>query len=244
MKYKLIFLFFTLSTFTIKSIFDIDSLYHCKSNNQELLTALNCDQQHLQKLINYVENKEKECVTGWQKSYYIVCDLVNDYNLKIGAEVGIAFGTQSIQILKDTNIEKLYSIDPHQYFPQSVYSNGMNFTQQHFELIHYNVQQRLKKFDNRSEIIRKTSLNAVKEFEDNSLDFVYIDDNHSYENVKAELHAWYTKVRLGGLLIGDDYGNLGHPGVKRAVDEFFANKKLSVSFPRKGKWLVIKPIER
>ena len=61
------------------------------------------------------------------------------------------------------------------------------------------------------------SLEAVKYFADNSLDFVFIDGSHDYESVKKDIQAWLPKVKSGGVLAGDDYATW--PGVKQAVDE-------------------------
>lgn len=52
------------------------------------------------------------------------------------------------------------------------------------------------------------------------IDYLYIDADHAYESVKADLEAWVPHVRPGGLILGDDYGNDGYPGVKLAWDEF------------------------
>jgi predicted O-methyltransferase YrrM len=52
------------------------------------------------------------------------------------------------------------------------------------------------------------------------IDFLYIDADHSEAGVMADLEAWVPHVRLGGLIVGDDYGNLSFPGVKRAWDAF------------------------
>ena len=77
------------------------------------------------------------------------------------------------------------------------------------------------------ELIRKTSQEAVKDFPDNSLDFVYIDANHSFGHVAMDLMIWLDKVREGGIISGhdyfiDDHGShdkyIGH--VKDAVDAF------------------------
>lgn len=52
------------------------------------------------------------------------------------------------------------------------------------------------------------------------IDFLYVDADHSYEGVKADLEVWYPHVKPGGFVLGDDYGNTSYPGVKRAWDEF------------------------
>jgi hypothetical protein len=67
--------------------------------------------------------------------------------------------------------------------------------------------------------IRTTSLNASQYYKDRSIDFVFIDAAHDYENVKADLEAWYPKVKKGGFIGGHDYP--GYDGVVRAVNGFF-----------------------
>lgn len=67
--------------------------------------------------------------------------------------------------------------------------------------------------------IRLASLEAVELYDDNSLDFVFIDAAHDYENVKADIKAWREKVKLGGILAGHDYS--WSDEVKRAVNESF-----------------------
>jgi len=61
----------------------------------------------------------------------------------------------------------------------------------------------------------------VKRFKDEELDFVYIDGNHEYSNVKKDIQLWYPKIKKGAYIAGDDYDwHLGDD-VKRAVNEFF-----------------------
>lgn len=81
--------------------------------------------------------------------------------------------------------------------------------------------------------IRLPSLEGAKLYEDGTLDFVMIDGSHQYDDVKADIEAWFPKVRPGGVLSGDDY-NWG--GVKRAVDELVSGA-LVVEVPQKKKTL-------
>ena len=78
---------------------------------------------------------------------------------------------------------------------------------------------------------RKPSVEAASDFQDDSMAAVFIDADHSYEAVKADLAAWYPKVKPGGIIAGHDFV-WNHPvsqkGVIRAVREFCADKPLEV----------------
>lgn len=71
-------------------------------------------------------------------------------------------------------------------------------------------------------IIKEYSVEAAKKVEDASLDFVYIDGAHDYENAKADIEAWAPKVRVGGIIAGDDFYDFpsGKGGVMRAATEY------------------------
>jgi len=71
-------------------------------------------------------------------------------------------------------------------------------------------------------ILKEESAKAASHFADGSVDFVFIDANHSYEHVKADIEAWRPKMREGGLLSGHDYGE--PCGVKQAVDELLGDR--------------------
>ena len=79
----------------------------------------------------------------------------------------------------------------------------------------------MKPVENYYKPIRSPSVEAASRFEDNTLDFVFIDASHEYEDVKNDINAWLPKVKNGGILAGHDYylGDDYFPGVKKAVDE-------------------------
>ena len=66
--------------------------------------------------------------------------------------------------------------------------------------------------------LRMTSLKGANFFADQSLDSVFIDAAHDYENVKADILAWLPKVKKGGLIGGHDY-LCGWGGVDLAVQQ-------------------------
>jgi len=71
---------------------------------------------------------------------------------------------------------------------------------------------------------------AAEQFENKSLDLVYIDGGHNYENVSRDIRCWFPKIEPGGWITGHDYDELErHVDVVRAVDEVFWD--LVVSFP-------------
>lgn len=66
-------------------------------------------------------------------------------------------------------------------------------------------------------IIKKPSADSAKIFQDESLDFVFLDASHDYESIKSDLSSWFPKIKINGVLGGHDYN---HFEVKRAVDEW------------------------
>lgn len=74
-------------------------------------------------------------------------------------------------------------------------------------------------------LIKGYSLEEVKNYEDNSIDFCFIDASHEYEDVKKDLEAWLPKVKSGGILAGHDYDRVWQ-GVIKAVDEVIGKENI------------------
>jgi hypothetical protein len=75
------------------------------------------------------------------------------------------------------------------------------------------------------ELVIDMDLAFLKRLEDGALDWAYVDTTHQYEHTKAELDLLQRKVKLGGVIAGDDWQldpYHRHHGVCRAVREFVA----------------------
>lgn len=77
--------------------------------------------------------------------------------------------------------------------------------------------------------IKADSVVAAATFPDASVDFVFIDTNHTYESTIAEIAAWLPKLREGGLMCGHDYNNEGYTGLAKAVDEKLPKRQVQHS---------------
>ena len=169
---------------------------------------------------------EIENTTRWH-----LAGMLRALDYKVGVEVGVAAGLYSNVLAKANPQMKLYSIDPWLPYPgYKDYQKDSTFAQLERE-----ARERLERYPN-SEIIKEFSMDAVKRFEDNSLDFVYIDANHRDEFVTQDVTKWYKKVKPGGVIAGDDYARIGGRGldgsdnwaVIKAVQRYINEHKLDL----------------
>jgi hypothetical protein len=138
----------------------------------------------------------------------------------IGVEIGVWEGEFTEKFCKEGI--KMYGIDP--WRARGKQSQVMQDNRC------LRAIERLKPYG--CEIIRKRSMEAVTDFEDGSLDFVYIDGDHRYAFVVEDIREWSKKVRSGGIVSGHDYACTDpeinglperyrkHEEVGRAVDEY------------------------
>jgi Methyltransferase domain len=116
-----------------------------------------------------------------------------------GAEIGTDRGLYAEILCKSNPGVKLFCIDPWKIYPDNT-----DYPHQRTLDINYQLtQKRLKPFN--VEIIKRSSMGVINEFEDNSLDFVYIDANHNFKYVLEDINKWSKKVRTGGIVSGHDY---------------------------------------
>jgi len=156
--------------------------------------------------LNYLINKCR-IDTSKESPHIIICDRDRDFpgllaelGFKEGAEIGVALGEFSETLLKGIPGLKLYSIDP--WAPYPLLNNFRKQKDQ--DRAYSETVKRLSPYN--CKIIKKYSMDATRDFPDNSLDFVFIDGDHRFEFVTNDIAEWSRKVRLGGVISGHDFG--------------------------------------
>ncbi len=125
----------------------------------------------------------------------------------VGAEIGVWNGCFSYHTLLPKDPSRMFLIDSWGGDAQSDPDNGIQSQEaQHArDQIYENVCSLFASYPN-VEILRMRSLDAAGLFPDEFFDYVYIDGDHSYEGVMQDLIHFLPKLKIGGLIIGDDYG--------------------------------------
>lgn len=156
------------------------------------------------------------------KSRIDLAIMFGELGFKRGAEIGVRTGKFSeILCTHVKGLEKLYSIDPWGLVPEDPISRDYlrKYGAKIFDKIYRQALRRLRKYPT-CEMVKKTSLEAVRDFEYGSLDFVYIDGAHTFDYVMVDIIEWAKRVRIGGIISGDDYQPLRKGNVMAAVDTY------------------------
>lgn len=159
--------------------------------------------------------------------------VVNKYGCpETAAEIGVRAGDNAFGMLSEYPIKHIFLIDPYLAYDD----DGSFITEEAQNHFLSQALLQLKPMLNRISLMLMTSVEASRFLPDNSLDYAYIDADHSYEHVKEDIISWYPKTKF---LAGDDYGG-SHTGVVQAVNEFVDNNDVTlVKFPGRD-WLIEK----
>ena len=146
-----------------------------------------------------------------------------------GAELGVWTGETFKHLVKTCHKLHLIGVDlyaaqPDQEGPEQ-WTRGENGHAWDHDTYYNNLVQFCQAYPGRAEIIKDYTTEAAKEVADESLDFVFIDADHSYMGVMRDVGAWAPKVKKGGMIIGHD---IHFETVKTAVIELYGEDGYSV----------------
>lgn len=180
-----------------------------------------------------------DALIAWEDSHDKIPKIINENNYTIGVEIGVAYGGHSESILKNTSIKKLYGIDPYLNYDEYE-SDGQCKEQKMMDDIYDFVTKKLSFYENRYELIREMSHNSVKNFLNDSLDFVYIDGNHSEHYFKQDINDWYPKIKKGGVICGHDYEHYLFPEITEYINSFAKSLNLELKNLGTHVWMIKK----
>jgi hypothetical protein len=149
----------------------------------------------------------------------------------IVAEIGVQRGEFANLILQITEPKHLYLIDCWERQDNRVYCDTAN-DRDHDEF--YNHVKSMFASNPNVTILRMYSDEAVKLFQDERFDWIYLDANHCYESVAQDLVMWWPKIKAGGFFCGHDYVLGQGFGVHEAVNEFLDQQQLPLHFLTTG----------
>ena len=152
--------------------------------------------------------------------------LFNELGYKRCVEIGVEGGFYAMTLCRAIPGLDYTGIDPYVSYPGLIYHRN----EDKWKMLYEMAKENLKPY--KGKVLREFSEDAAKRFK-RDLDFVYIDGNHDYTYVVADILEWQTKVKPGGILAGHDYKNSErwHPiRVKDAVDNCARTLKIKTWF--------------
>jgi len=157
----------------------------------------------------------------WFKCQGLYAEMVKNFPsgshfVEVGSWKGKSSSFMAVEII---NSGKQISFDCVDTWEGSKEHQGYSCISRLFEIF----QENMKPLEGNYNAIKMKSMEAVKLYEDESIDFIFLDASHEYEDVKNDIIHWMPKLKETGIIGGDDYGNRYFPGVKKAVEEIFNN---------------------
>lgn len=150
---------------------------------------------------------------------------MGEWGFKKGAEIGVRAGKFSEVLCQSMPGLELICVDP---WSVGDYRSNM-IGQEKQEAYYQECVERLKPYPGVN-IIRRTSLDAVVGVADESLDFVYIDGCHEFDDIMLDVILWSRKVRTDGIVAGHDYYRFKKAGVVHAIDLYTYMHKIDEWF--------------
>lgn len=164
-----------------------------------------------------------ETIPGWFSYDYLYKDAVERAEdgavfVEIGSFKGRSTAFMAVEIANSGKRIQFDCIDPQQLL--SHYADSAKEQPEVFE--GYNsadFHKRLEPVKGYYNLVQDTSDNAVNRYSDGTIDFLMIDGDHSYEAVKRDVLNFLPKMKVGGVITGDDaFAEEVQQAVKDAVD--------------------------
>lgn len=141
-------------------------------------------------------------------------------NRFVGIEIGVHQADLARVMVNFFPFCRWHAVDPWAPYKANYKSHDQTYSKQHWDGIYRSVQQELDLpiRDGRLILHRKTSDAAVADFEDASVDLVFVDGLHTQEQVERDIRNYWPKLRSGGVMCGHDFAHPSGNNVQKAVE--------------------------
>lgn len=155
---------------------------------------------------------------------------LRELNFKVGAEIGVEKGEYAHLICDQNPQITLYGIDPYEKYEDYREYHDQAEMDGIFEACKSRMTASMS--HGKFKMIRKRSMDALADFKDESLDFVYIDGNHEGDYPYNDIKEWAKKVKKGGIVAGHDYVRVKvlNFTIKDALKKYTREEKIKTWF--------------
>ena len=183
-------------------------------------------------IIYYNTGNIDKNVQDTSPSGYGLLSLISNYTNPVGVEIGSDVGVTAYCLLDNNSNLFINCIDPYIRY-RDWNGNDLNDRDNVYEKF----ISKMNVYKDRYKLYKMTSDDAVTFFKDNSLDFIFVDGLHEYDQVLKDCENYYPKLKSGGLMAGHDYNAIA--GVRNAVDVFANrnNKKVNLGMNDIWHWI-------
>jgi Methyltransferase domain len=150
------------------------------------------------------EEMLRECVFPSGGRHDLWIRFLNAHAAARVAEIGVYRGDFAAQILgRCRAIEKYYMIDPWRHL--SDWNKPANTSDLEFERFLSEAMSKTDFAKGKRVILRGKTTQVLSQIPDGSLDFAYIDGDHTLRGITLDLISIFPKIRVGGWIGGDDF---------------------------------------
>lgn len=143
----------------------------------------------------------------WQESdtrFEMWANYLNHIEARVVAEIGVFRGDFAEHILDECpGISRYYMIDPWRQLPE--WNKPLNVADDVFDGWYQESLERTERHEGRRVVLRGTTAEVIDGIGDESLDFAYVDGDHTLRGITIDLHLVYPKIRADGSIGGDDF---------------------------------------
>lgn len=149
------------------------------------------------------------------RQHEVLLRLVHDHAWRIGAEIGVLRGKTLFALLDGAEQLTMFGVDQWKRLPLRDDENAETYHDFDMQALSDQVMCKAARYGGRCMILKGSSPAMAEKIDDGSLDFVFIDGDHTEIGVTRDILAWAPKVTRSGMVLGHD---CHWTTVKRVID--------------------------